>query len=599
MNPRAADDTGISSPTTKRQRALPSSSTECVPLGRVAQQRGADDSAEMAACGGDRRVRGVPEVRTGCRFDGKGNGRGVCGEFRPDQQIAIPPEGVCVGSIRPHAKRRRRAHTDAMSLTRGSELIHPMRWLDADSEAVGGPRESGWAVYRLWWSCGCGYVGITSQSVERRMGQHLGVVDMRGGPILPRRMIAERMVLRMGRSGVIHHAATLGGTIEVVAAGLGEREARELERVLIGELSCPLNVADADGRTIERCDEAQYDKQIARFDADEVEAAYSLKRSVETWAVLKVGARLHAEAAAAFRASGVCDLAAELLERRYQLPDGVGSLADVTERYSAEIRVADRFATLLATKSGASGTHDTDRLRDAVGSFTAANSAARHAIARHEDLRAQLRKAEDRLLETENPDASVVVNYRAALLRSNDAGLHANSIVDAYVTSTAELACELGIAAASLFEAATRMLDAREMFDNAEWLGNSSANLYVWAAKEMLDIDVDPENWRCPADEKLQDAASTCADASNMVASAADRLREAARRHVDGLDNATKAVTESHQEAVTSTCDTDAAAAVRDAALLYSDAGAALRKAAASLRPVDLQADSDTPEEPW
>lgn len=483
--------------------------------------------------------------------------------------------------------------------TFGIELIRPMRWIDGGSSVAGGPRGSGWSVYQLSWSCGCGYVGITSHSVERRVGQHLGSVDMRGRPVLPERTIAERVALKLGRIGVIHHASVLGGTVEVVATDLGEREARAMERALISELARPLNIVDADGRTIERCEEAQYDAQIARLDDDELEAAFALKRSVETWVVLNLGAKLHIEAATAWSASGACDLAAELLERRYELPSRVEPYADIAERYTAKLRITESLASGLALEPNASQTPDADGLCNAVETYARASSAAHGATARCDDLSAQLRDAEDKLLETDEPSDSAVEDYRAALHRSSVARLHANSMIDAYVTAAAELGGELGIAAANLMSAAMGMLNSHVMYEDAERLASNPAQLYGWAAKELLDADVDPQNWRGFADETLRDAASICADASGIVTDAVHELREAARQYVEGLDKAAEAVGDSGQESLADAYDIDAAATVRHAALLYADVGAALREAASLLNPAETRTDLRTVEEPW
>ena len=106
--------------------------------------------------------------------------------------------------------------------------LHTAHLLELCTTIAGGGKHlslpgevGGWSVYRIQFSDGAAYVGMTGRPVLDRIAQHL---DGSGSPAVGR-----------------HCVGHLEYRFDVLASGLSEQRARERERREIRALPCPLN----------------------------------------------------------------------------------------------------------------------------------------------------------------------------------------------------------------------------------------------------------------------------------------------------------------------------------------------------------------------
>lgn len=96
----------------------------------------------------------------------------------------------------------------------------------------------GWSVYRIAFADGAAYVGITSGSVADRLAQHLGLADSLDfdAPAIQGRRPGRGSAQVLWRA-----AAGIRYRFRVLASGLDERQARDLEDAAVRRLRRPLN----------------------------------------------------------------------------------------------------------------------------------------------------------------------------------------------------------------------------------------------------------------------------------------------------------------------------------------------------------------------
>ena len=125
------------------------------------------------------------------------------------------------------------------------DVLSPESSLSELSRAWTFLREGGgYSVYRIAFTDGAAYVGITARPVIARIEEHFGATGPQGSPDFSDMPISDRFRSGLGAMAIVERLnAGIGCTVDVLASGLDRSGAMHRETAEIAALEKPLNAA--------------------------------------------------------------------------------------------------------------------------------------------------------------------------------------------------------------------------------------------------------------------------------------------------------------------------------------------------------------------